>query len=168
MFSYRKVGEAPRPKAQPKYPLKIMVWAGISRKGATNICLLNCFDNSSVYPQVLRTHLLPFLHENLPDGQLQQDNVSCHMSRVTHKFVADNKVPLFQTPPESPDCSPIENMWHELKHFIRTTVKPQNKDELMRGIETFWGTVTQEKCCRYIDYLQVIPKILEVNGEATG
>ena len=168
-FSYRKVGEAPRPKARPKYPLKIMVWAGISRKGATNICLLNCSVNSSVYQEVLRTHLLPFLHANLPDGQLQQDNAPCQVSKVTHKFLADNKVPLFQTPPESPDCNPIENLWHELKHFIRTTVKPQNKDELMRGIETFWGTVTQEKCCRYIDHLQkVIPKVLEVNGEATG
>ena len=31
-FSYRKVGEAPKPKAQPKNPYKIMVWAGISKK----------------------------------------------------------------------------------------------------------------------------------------
>ena len=59
-FSYRKVGEAPRPKAQPKHPLKIMVWTGISKKGATNICLLNCSVNSSVYQEVLRTHLLLF------------------------------------------------------------------------------------------------------------
>ena len=49
MYSYRKVGGALRPKARPKYPLKIMVWAGISRKGPTNICLLNCSINSSVY-----------------------------------------------------------------------------------------------------------------------
>ena len=48
-------------------------------------------------------------------------------------------------------------------------MKPQNKDELMREIKTFWGTVTQEKYCRYIGHLQkVIPKVLEVNGEATG
>ena len=92
-FSYRKVGEAPRPKAWPKYPLKIMVWGEISRKGATNICLLNCSINSSVYQEVLRTHLLPFLHEHLPNGQLQQDNTSCHVSKATHRFLVDNRVP---------------------------------------------------------------------------
>ena len=52
---------------------------------------------------------------------------------------------------------------------MQTTVKSRNKDELIKGIETFWVIVTQEKWCRYIDHLQkVIPKVLEVNGEATG
>ena len=40
-FLYRNVGEAPRPKAQAKHPFKVMVCAGISKKGATNICLVN-------------------------------------------------------------------------------------------------------------------------------
>jgi len=43
-----------------------MVWAGISRKGATNSCLLNASVNSAVYQEVLRTHLLPFLRRKLP------------------------------------------------------------------------------------------------------
>jgi len=52
---------------------------------------------------------------------------------------------------------------------MRTTVKPHNKEELIQGIQTFWATVTVEKYCKYIDHLQkVIPKVLEVNGEATG
>ena len=41
MFSYRKVGTAPKPKPRVKHSYKVMVWAGISCKGATNICLLN-------------------------------------------------------------------------------------------------------------------------------
>ena len=76
---------------------------------------------------------------------------------------------LFRTLPESSDCNPIENLWHELKHFIRTVVKPQNKDNLIQGIRMFWAKVTPKKCCRYIDHLKkVIPKVLEVIGEATG
>ena len=146
-----------------------MVWAGISKKGATNIALINCSINSTVYQEVLCTHLLPFLRERLPNGMLQQDNAPCHVSKATHKFLQDNNVPLFTTPPESPDCNPIENLWHELKHFIRARVKPCNKEELIQGIETFWGTVTPEKCCHHINHLKkVIPKVLEVNGAATG
>ena len=150
-FSYRKVGEPPRPKARAKHPYKVMVWAGISRKGATNICLLNKSMNSSVYQVVLQSHLVPFLQEHLPDGSLQQDNAPCHVSKATQKFLKNNSIPLFKTPPESPDCNPIENLWHELKHFMRTTVKPHNKEELIQGIQTFWATVTVEKCCKYID-----------------
>ena len=36
-FSYRKIGAAPKPKARPRNPFRVMVWAGISKKGATNI-----------------------------------------------------------------------------------------------------------------------------------
>ena len=33
----------------------------------------------------------------------------------------------------------------------------------------FWAKVTPEKCYKYIDHLKkVIPKVLEVIGEATG
>jgi len=168
-FSYRKVGEAPRPKARAKHPFKVMVWAGISKKGATKMCLLSGSVNSAAYQEVLRTHLLPFFRERLPDGRLQQDNAPCHTSKSTLKFLKDNNVSLFPTPPESPDLNPIENMWHELKHFIRTTVKPRNKEELFQGIKTFWGTVAPEKCSKYINHLRkVIPRVLEVNGEATG
>ena len=90
--------------------------------------------------------------------------------RATHKFLQDNNVPLFTNPPESPDCNPIENLWHELMHFIQTRVKPHNKEELIQGIETFWGTVTPETCCHYIKLAskKVISKVLEVNRAATG
>ena len=64
-FSYRKVGKVPKPKARPKNPYKVMVWAGISKKGATNICLINGSVDSLVYQDILCTHLLPFLQEKL-------------------------------------------------------------------------------------------------------
>ena len=40
-FSYRKKGEPPKQKAKPKHPYKVMVWAGISKQGATNIAVFN-------------------------------------------------------------------------------------------------------------------------------
>ena len=146
-----------------------MVWAGISRKGATNICLLNASVNSAVYQEVLRTHLLPFLQRKLPKGRLQQDNAPCHTAKATQKFMKTNKIPLLTTPPESPDLNPIENVWHEMKHYIRTTAKPRNKEELLQAIQALWATVTPEKCNRYIGHLKkVIPKVIELNGDATG
>ena len=73
------------------------------------------------------------------------------------------------TPPESPDANPIENLWHEMKEFIRREVKPRNKDELVQGIKNFWKTVNVSKCNKYIRHLRkVLPRIIELDGDATG
>ena len=62
-----------------------------------------------------------------------------------------------------------ENLWHKLKEFVRREVKPKTKDELIQGIIRFWDTVDIEKCRKYIGHLtKVLPKIIEVGGEATG
>ena len=53
-------------------------------------------------------------------------------------------------PPELPDLSPIENMWHELKEFLCQEIKPRTKDELVSGIQKFWGSVSGKKCRKYI------------------
>ena len=144
-FSYRKVGTA------------------------TNICLLNTSVNSAVYQEVLRTHLLPFLQRKLPKSRLQQDNARCHMAKATQKFLKTKKILLLTIPPESQDLNPIENVWHEMKHYIRTTAMPRNKEELLQAIQAFWATVTPEKCDRYIGHLKkVIPKVIVLNGDVTG
>lgn len=73
------------------------------------------------------------------------------------------------TPPESPDLNPIENLWHELKEYLRAKVKPRNQCELVEGITQFWSTVTIRKCRKYIGHLRkVIPKVMELKGDATG
>ena len=40
---------------------------------------------------------------------------------------------------KSPDLNPIENVWHELKLYLESKVKPQTKDELIAGIQKFWN-----------------------------
>ena len=52
-------------------------------------------------------------------------------------------------------------------------MKHSGQDWKQRGTcashTVLWSNVTMEKCCRYIDQLnKVIPKIIEVNEEATG
>ena len=118
-----------------------------------------------LYVEILEKTLLPFLHEVFPHGhRFMQDNDPKHTSRRAQAFFED-----WKTPPESPDANPIENLWHELKEFIRREVKPQTKDQLVQGIVDFWRTVDRNKCIKYIRHLRkVIPKIIEVEGAATG
>ena len=75
----------------------------------------------------------------------------------------------WHTPPESPDLNPIENLWHELKDYLRAVIKPTTKQELIDGILTFWVKVYDRNCCKYIGHLKrVIPRVIEYNGDATG
>jgi transposase len=97
------------------------------------------------------------------------DNDPKHTSRRAQKFFEDHSINWWKTPPESPDLNPIENLWHELKEFLRREIKPRTKEELVDGIHRFWDTVTVQKCTRYIRHLRkVIPRVISLNGAATG
>ena len=81
----------------------------------------------------------------------------------------ENEVNWWQTPPESPDINPIENLWHELKEYIRREAKPHTKDELVAAIIAFWNTVDVTKCRKYIRHLrEVVPKVIGYERGATG
>ena len=81
----------------------------------------------------------------------------------------ENGINWWKTPPESPDLNPIENLWHNMKQYICSKVKPINKDQLLDGLEEFWNTVTKEKCQKYIGHIHtVMPKVVEANGGPCG
>ena len=57
------------------------------------------------------------------------------------------------------------------EEYIQHEVKQKTKDELVNGIYAFWDTVDVQKCTKYINHLRkvhVIPKVIELNGAATG
>ena len=95
-----------------------------------------------LYVDICREALLPFLNTTfaLPSThRLMQDNDPKHVSRYTQKFMASNGVNWWKTPAESLDLNLIENLWHELKEFIRRETKPKTKER---------GT-----CCRNSGFL---------------
>ena len=111
-----------------------------------------------------------FIRGAYPDGQcLMQDNDLKHTSRKAWKFHDDEGFNWWSTSAESPDCNPIENMaW--VKGVLRTEIKARIKEDLVRGIETFWDDhVVIKKCRRYIlNLCQVLPKVIELEEGPTG
>lgn len=127
-------------------------------RGAASLAIFEGIMDSEFYQRVLEENLLPFIRTVYPDGhRFQQDNDPKHTSRSTLKWFADNNVNYWPTPAESPDCNPIENLWHQMKDHLRRRVKPSTKDELVNGIKEFWNeTVTPDLCSRYISHLRKV------------
>ena len=167
---YRKVDEPTKRKPKPKHPLKVHVWAGISRHGATKICIFDGIMDAELFCNILETTLVPFIREKLPDHRFMQDNDPKHTSKRAKAFFEENNINWWRTPPESPDLNPIEDLWHELKFYLESRVKPRTKEELVHGIKKFWvKKVTPQKCAKYIDHVlhKAIPAVVEAQGAAT-
>ena len=152
------------------HPVKVHLWGGISKKGATNIIIFTGNMNAMRLEEILRAGLLPFIEEYFPEGhRLYQDNDPKHTSERVEDFFEENGVNWWASPPESPDLNTIENVWGSLKQYLRNQYKPKNLDELKQGIQEFWITLTPEVCQKYIKHLdKVILKIVEINGEPSG
>ena len=165
---FRKKNEPRKLKPKPKHPIKVHVWGGISRKGATSIVI---FTGTLRYCTILDSSLKPFIERTFTDQnyRFQQDNDPKHASNYSKTYFAENSINWWQTPPESPDLNPIENVWGSLKYFLRHSYKPRNQDSLIAGILLFWKTLTPDVCSKYISHLyKVMPKVVEVNGAASG
>ena len=113
-----QLGEKPRSKPRAKHPTKVHVWAGISRKAATKVCIFEGIMAAPLYCEILQQTLqqtvLPFIQEHFPPPpttthRFMQDNDPKHTSRVAQQFYTDSDINWWKTPAESPDINPIES-----------------------------------------------------------
>ena len=126
------------PKGVLKHALGVHVWAGISRRGATQNHIFTARMDSVYYQSIVEKRLVPFVRTKFPDGhRYMQDNDPKHVSKSTLQFIRDNGINYLPTPPETPDMIPIECIWANLKHHIRMYVEPHNRAELIDGINKF-------------------------------
>ena len=169
MFS--KTVTATTVKTTCKTPCENTYMGGISSRGTTKVIMFSGIMNTERLATILEAGLIPFIEEKFSDGHgLFQDNDPKHSSQYIEDFFAHKNINWWPTPPESPDLNPIENIWGSLKHYLRTSYKPRNLQDLKDVIEQFWVTLTPDVCQRYINHIKrkVMPKIVSVQGDLSG
>ncbi len=99
------------------FPYHITIWGGISTMGPSTLGLVRGTIDQYKYMELLEEHLLPNAEAYYgQDWRFQQDNAPPHSARNTMQWLNDNVPQILPWPPNSPDLSPIENVWPLLKN----------------------------------------------------
>jgi len=148
---------------------KIMVWGCITRDGVGPLISVKGHINQESYKKILEDHFLPWFL-SLPNGYVfQEDNAPVHNGHMVTTWRQEQQIEKLDWPPQSPDLSPIENLWDLLDRLIRK-VNPQPKTlpELEKIIKLKWLEIRPEIVRKLYDSVpKRIALCLKVKGGHT-
>lgn len=127
----------------------IHVWAGITLTHKTPLVIFNRNVTANIYVNnVLRPVAIPFMNQHFPNGDCtyQHDNAPPHTARVTRQLLQQSNVDVLPWPALSPDMSPIEHVWAELKTRIENRPNPpQTLQQLQVAAMQEWQNFPQAR-----------------------
>ena len=90
----------------------LMLWAGVSSNGKTDLCFIKGNIDSKGYTNNLDAYLLP-VAELIAGSNwiLLQDNATIHTQKWTRQWLSENNIKTIDWPARSPDLNIIENIW---------------------------------------------------------
>ena len=131
----------PRQIPTSKFPKTVTIWGGISEMGPTTIAIKNVTINQYNYQEILNDCLLPNAEAYYgEDWHFQQDNAPPHTARSTQAWLHDNVPSVLEWPPNSPDLSPIENIWPLVKNGVEKE-NAKNLPEFESKIKEIWEKI---------------------------
>ncbi len=100
-----------------KWPMVVMVWAGVCYGQRTQVHFIDGILNAQRYhDEILRSIVVPFIHDH--HLMLQHDNARPHVARICTQFQETENITVLAWLANSPDMSPIEHVWDALDRRI--------------------------------------------------
>ena len=98
--------------------------------------------------------------------RIQEDNASYHSGGLIDKFKTAAAVKSLVWPPQSPDLSPIENIWWEMKIQIgRRRHKIKGRAAMATAVVETWAQLSTEVLVKYVN---TMPKRIGLLEKARG
>jgi hypothetical protein len=109
------------------------------------------------------------LEKKRPGIRFQQDGAASHKAKVTHRWFSSHKIPLFPHPANSPDLSPIEAVWKELKIRVRGHRPcPTTAESLRKVILDEWENLPLEDITKHTGSMSAqVEAVVEAQGGHT-
>lgn len=117
-----------------------MVWSVISSRGPGPLYFVEGTMNSEKYKRVLQNELIPQLEKWFKGTEkctFMQDGAPCHTARRISKYLDYKKVNVLDWPGNSPDMTPIGNVWDYLKKEVAKSA-PTTKSQLIEILNSTW------------------------------
>ena len=145
-----------------KHSPSITVWGAIRGDGSRTIVRADDIVDSNEYQRIL-SDALPNIYSSR--FIFQHDGAPCHRSASTTAFLEAKAIRILQSwPPQSPDLSPIENVWEILKRSVAQQ-HPETKESLWQIVEKEFYDITNEKI---INLYNSIPRRIRSVQQAKG
>jgi transposase len=80
------------------------------------------------------------------DIVMQEDNASWHKAKLVTSYLDRQKVKRLRWPPQSPDLSPIENLWKQIKIITgKKRHRIRNIKEMEDALSELWPILGGER-----------------------
>jgi Transposase/DDE superfamily endonuclease len=122
------------------HPPRLSIWGCMSGVGVGELHVFTDTLDAPLMRTILNTHLLPSAHRLFPSTTwwFQQDNDPKHTSRIVQQWLFTHGIQMIDFPPYSPDLSPIENLWANLKRRVEHH-NARNLIELEQHVRHEWA-----------------------------
>jgi transposase len=101
------------------------------------------------YIKVLKKHFIPFYRRMVrkygSEVVMQENNTSWYKAGAVRAFLKAQKVKYLSWPPQSPDLTPIENLWKQIKGRIgHMEERPKTVAQMEQALREVWPQITKE------------------------
>ena len=127
---------------------RLSVLGALGREGMLAAMSVEAATSGAVFHAYLDRVLLPELRRAKPDAVLVMDNLGAHKTPAVRELLDRSGFPYRYLPAYSPDLSPIEPAWAQVKAELRR-VAARTPEELRRALGPALDRVSAENARAY-------------------
>jgi Transposase/DDE superfamily endonuclease/Helix-turn-helix domain len=145
----------------------IMVWGCVNGQGTNHLLRCSSHMNGQEYGNLVLDVIYPMIVTS-ENAIFQEDNAPIHKCKIVSQLKQELGIEAMEWPPQSPDLSPIENVWREVKRWIHQNRKPRTEKELLEAVEDAWEAIAPEVIMKFVDSMpERISDVIKRKGYAT-